>query len=53
MYKFTPKIEGVNVIGGQACMWAELTYEGNIEQKVWIRSSAIAQRLWNMNVNGK
>lgn len=42
MYKFNPIIQGVNVIGGEACMWAETVTRDNIEQKVWIRSSVIA-----------
>lgn len=35
-------------------MWAETTYQHNIEQKIWIRGSVIAERLWNMglDING-
>lgn len=32
-------------------MWAETVYEGNIEQKIWIRSSSFAERLWNLNID--
>lgn len=32
-------------------MWAETAYKENIEQKVWIRSSVIAERLWNMDID--
>lgn len=55
MYNFTTKIPGTNanIIGGETCMWAETTYKGNIEQKVWIRSSVIGERLWNMGIDVK
>ena len=43
---FTPKIDGVNVIGAEVCMWAEVVNPYNIETKVWIRSSAMAEKLW-------
>lgn len=43
---FSPKIDGVNVIGAEVCMWAEVVNPYNIETKVWIRSSAMAERLW-------
>jgi hypothetical protein len=32
-------------------MWSELTYKENIEQKLWIRSSVMAERLWNTNID--
>lgn len=51
MYKLNTKIEGVNIIGGEACMWAETVTKENIEQKVWIRASVIAERLWNRDVD--
>ena len=43
---FSTKIDGVNVIGAEVCMWAEIVNPYNIETKVWIRSSAIAEKLW-------
>lgn len=32
-------------------MWAETVNRDNIEQKLWIRSSALAERLWNEDID--
>ena len=50
IYKFSARQEGVNVIGGETCMWSELSNIHTHEQKVWIRTSVLAERLWNDGV---
>lgn len=50
-YSFNPKIANVNVIGGESCMWSETADASSMDQKIWIRSSALAERLWNSNVD--
>ena len=50
IYSLNPYITGVNVIGGEACMWAELSNQHNFEQKVWIRTSVLSERLWNSEI---
>lgn len=34
-------------------MWAELNNEHTHDQKIWIRTSALAEKLWNSNINIK
>lgn len=31
-------------------MWSEIANQYNIETKVWIRGSAMAQKLWNSGI---
>lgn len=51
MYKFNPVVTNVNTIGGEACMWAEISNGQVQDQKVWPRSSVISERLWNTNID--
>ncbi|BHF76429.1 hypothetical protein SprV_0501952700 [Sparganum proliferum] len=36
-----------NIIGGEACMWAEYQSDETVLQKIWPTASAVAERLWS------
>ncbi len=42
----TPE-QASRIMGGEACMWAELIGQETVDSRVWPRAAAIAERLWS------
>jgi hexosaminidase len=42
----TPEQAG-RIMGGEACMWAELVGPETVDSRVWPRTAAIAERFWS------
>lgn len=38
-----------NVLGAEVCLWSEINNRYTHHMKIWIRSSAFAERVWNTN----
>lgn len=43
----TTAAERRNFLGGEACMWGEAVDDTNIQQSIWPRMAAVAERLWS------
>ena len=53
IYQFNPYANSVNVIGAETCLWSELNDNHTNDQKIWVRASALAERLWNSKISIK
>jgi len=55
LYNDDPMPEGLSeaeqrlVLGAEAAMWGEVTDEYFLDQKLWLRASVLAERLWSAN----
>ncbi len=39
--------QAARIMGGEACMWAELVGQETVDSRIWPRSAVIAERLWS------
>ena len=44
--KLTPE-QASRIMGGEACMWAELVGPDTVDSRIWPTTAAIAERLWS------
>jgi hexosaminidase len=44
--KLTPE-EKARILGGEATMWTDIVSDENLDNRVWPRTAAIAERLWS------
>ena len=42
----TPE-QASRIMGGEACMWAELVGPETVDSRIWPRTAAVAERLWS------
>lgn len=39
--------QAARIMGGEACMWAELVGQETVDSRIWPRTAVIAERLWS------
>jgi len=48
---YPPEIKEERIIGCEVCLWSEANSDQTTENKLWARSCAFAERMWNVRIN--
>ena len=47
---FPESIKQDRILGAEATLWGEVSNEDTLDDYLWIRTSCLAERLWNSNI---